>query len=1042
MQCSHIAPAVKALNAVVVLNHIGQLNTGGQEGCDDNIVVAINKGCAVKIGNIEGNLCAESNGSIFSDEDVNDFANECSDYLIVNIYNGCKRSKSVEIACYTVENCFLYIINNFFFEHECRVACIDVAEAKVSKHSAVLGCQQTVCNTEGVALYKVVSNSYAFCLVLYCSVEVCNRISGSCCLVEEEFQIEFVTLYLCKLFDNIVNGRIVNSCGQTVGNFFTGNVFELLYKCFESGNGCKIINKRLCLEVVGEVITGYAFNVSEKNLCIRRSERSVVCRAKGCRLYCVENDHDLFHSNAFYKCDQIAGALCVNVEDLILNEFNLGVVGFAHFAQSDANNGSDFGGKIDIYNKFVVCKTDVAKLIHNSGKLCCGVANEFYAGSENKVNVELLGYNLGTYYTVFVARNCEAGGKELAGLIEVCKFLERRKHVFENGKKLSGIQFNAIAILNGNNFTVYLNVNKSCNNGVDNIGNLIQIGFGVELCGIDLAKDGLSNAGFVSNLDERLEIDLGDNCTVVDILNKCVNVDNLSDFTVLEDFNCDGVDIQVAVSHVSFNVDVLDNRTVAAKRLDNCIETEVFVCKNCIKDNTVVSIFLEASDHFCGCNVTVCKSGCDLRFNNTHICDVSISAVIGSVQESIDKRIYRDNLIADELVHGEDTVCGIQHISYINSAFNSDDFSRGKERRYAFLAENHSIDIKYVCYQEIRIESNNLGILHHCANVTAVLHGKLHCCHHTELILNDGGYSGGVSDVTHKSCRIYTCEFSRSLCAKSCNNNLLVNDSKHLVQEVGVHHLLFSHEDLESGLVNVGVSQFLITDGCNDEINLCSSCEIDTIQGCDSLLDVNELEKNFGIQLESQVQELCRVVCKHLLGIEIVERSLEIIFAKVVHYDAECIVLNVSLQVHTGEDFHETFFVYTLHQFVCINTGNQCAGVDFDNHRRQKRENFLFGKNCQNFFRGQNIADIAADRKTRQKTAQVTGLQVGEKRLGINRNGNVGRRYVSGGFLVGFYAHPAVSKYSCRQQANNHNDRQQHSEQSVELFHNTKPHFV
>ena len=987
-------------------------------------------------------MCAENNGCVFSNEDVNKSTNKCGDYLIINVYNGCKRCKSVEIACCTVDNGFLYIISNFFYECECGVACINIAQAQVSKHGAVLACQETVCNTDAVALYKVVNSGCACCLVLNCSIEVCDRIVGSCCLVEEKFQIEFVTCNLCKLFDNVVNGSVVSSCGQTVGDFLTGNVLELLYKRLESGNCCKFVNKCLCFEIIGEVITGYAFNVSEKNLCIGRSKSSVVCCAKGCGLYCVENDHDLFHSNAFYKCNQIAGALCVNVEDLILNKFNLGVVGFAHFAQSDTNNASDFGGEIDINNQCVVCKTDVAKLIHCIGKLCCGVANEFYAGSKNNVEVDLLGYSLGTYHTVLVARNCKAGGEELAAFIEVCEILERRNCVVKSSNYLFGVQLNAVSGLNSDNLTVELNFNKCCNNRVENVGDLIQIVFGVELFRIDLAKDGLSNACFVSNFDEFLEIDLGSNCAVVDILNKRVNIDNLGNFTVLEDFHCDAIDIQVAVSHVSFNVDVLDNCAITAKRFDNCIETEVFVCQNCIKDNTVVSIFLEASKHICGCNFATFETCNDLSFNNTHICNVSVCAVIGSVQESIDKCIYRNNVIADELVHGKDAVCGIQHISYINSTVNSDNFSRGKERRYAFLAENHSVDIKYACCQEIRIESNNLGILHHSANVTAILHGKLHCCHHTKLISNDGGYSRGVSNVTQQSCGVYTCEFSRSLCAKSCNNSLLVNDSKHLVQEVGIHHLLFSHEDLESGLVNVGVSQFLITDGCNDEINLCSSCKVNAIQGFDSLLDVNELDQNFGIQLESQVQELCRVICKHLLGIEIVERSLKIVFAKVVHYDAECIVLNVSLQIHTGEDFHETVFVYTLHQFVCINTGNQCLGVDFDNHRRQKCENLLFGNNCQNFFHGQNIADVAAYRKTGNQSTKVAGLQVGEKRLGIDGKSNVGGRYASGCCLVGFYAYPAVSKYSCRQQSHNHDDCQQHSEKSVELFHNTKPHFV
>ena len=251
---SNIAPAFKIGIAVVVVNHFGQLNTSGQEGCEDNLVVFVNKGCTVDVGYVEGNFCTGGDNRIAGEYHIHKVVDLFCDLILTIRYGRYTSCYNINDFLQAVADDCLNVEGNILLEYERSVACIEILQAVVCKQFTNLGLEQIVRNTNSIALYIVVNKGCVFCLINDCGIEVCEGIGGSCCVFEQFLHIKVVTCFFCKLFDNIINGVIkvtVHLCGQTVGDLYTGNTFKLFYKYFKGGNGCKCIDKVLCFEVVG-----------------------------------------------------------------------------------------------------------------------------------------------------------------------------------------------------------------------------------------------------------------------------------------------------------------------------------------------------------------------------------------------------------------------------------------------------------------------------------------------------------------------------------------------------------------------------------------------------------------------------------------------------------------------------------------------------------------------------------------------------------------------------------------------------------------------
>ena len=639
---SNITPAFKVSNAVVVVNHFGQLNAGGQESGEDNLVVFANKGCLINVAYANSYLCTCGDNGNVSKYHVDDIVDFCSDHILASIYSRNARCCYVEGCLHLVADDSLYIKGNFFVEqYELGIACIEAHKAEICKLLTDLACEQTVCNTNSVALNVIVNVSYVFYLINSYSVKECERIGGSCCLLEQILHIEVITCYFAELIENVVNGVIivtVDLCGQTVGDLLAGNAFELVYKYFECGNGCESVNEVLCFEVIGEIIAGISFNEGKKNLCVTRGENLVVCLAKESGIYCFENSHDLFHGQAFCKRDEIIGVLSVDSENLILDGICQSAFGITKLVESYAENACKLGRNVNVYDQLAFCKTDVADLIEYVGKLCCGLADEIHTGSESKVEGDFLGNDFSIPCFALVVGDCKACAEQLAAIVNVCELLEGGQHIFKSFEKLLRIQLNCIGggINNSNCIAVDLDFGNGSCNGVVDTNDSEEVTFEIELI-----EKSLSNAGLVKNLYSLLVVNHGKDCANVKISNKSFDFNKLGKVTALNKGENRADDrLNVKRLNKAGNVYILYSILVAANCTDNSLDT------NSINSCTVA---VEASNNICGGDEAIVKSIGDLSLDNVNLNKVSI-AVISS------KCIYADDVVSNQLLNVDDTV--------------------------------------------------------------------------------------------------------------------------------------------------------------------------------------------------------------------------------------------------------------------------------------------------------------------------------------------------------------------------------------------------
>ena len=402
-------------------------------------------------------------------------------------------------------------------------------------------------------------------------------------------------------------------------------------------------------------------------------------------------------------------------KDLILNSVNCCVVGVTHLFEGKTENACKLGGNVSVYDQLTVSKTDVAKLIKHVRKLCGGFADKVYTGSENKLEGDFLGYDFRIVSLTLIVGDCEARLKQLAGVINVCKLLQGRKHIFKSSKQFLGIQLDGIVIgvLNGNCITVDLDFGDSGCNGVVDTDNSEEISLKIEL--ID---KGLSNAGLVNNLYKLLVVNLGNKCTNTNSLNsrkKTLNINNVGDLIIHDDALCNACNATDTenITDVILNGYVFDECFVTAESFNYCIQTQCLVCKdginNCSVINIAFSILLKAIENSVGCDlvgsiILSLKACLDLSFDKAHICKIVISAVIRSSEKIVDQLIYRNNVAVNKIVEADNcrlfiTLGGYQcfNIEYTTSGETTKVFKEG------LIAKNHRVNVEYTLIQKVTV---------------------------------------------------------------------------------------------------------------------------------------------------------------------------------------------------------------------------------------------------------------------------------------------------------------------------------------------------
>ena len=881
----NVYPTVEAFNSGVV-NHLGKIGACGQESGKDGCTVCSGVGYTVKIVYMNGNIKAGGHvsGAILEKEQESFL-----DHILLGFTDGYVRGYKVDslIDCLFCKN--FSIKGNGLCKYKGGVACIEVHEAVVSDNCAESGCEQTICNANGVALYKVVNTCCVLCLVNNCSVEECKRISGCSCLLEQILHIEVVACNVAELIDNVVNGVIkvaVNLCGQTVGDLLAGNCFELFYKYFEGGNGCKCIYEVLCFEVVGEVIAGYALNVREKNLCITGSECLAVYLAKECGINCFENSNDLFNGQFLSERDEIIGSLVVDSQNLILESVHFGIAGICESFKSQTHYACELGRNGNVSNELAVCQTNIANLAKQVGELCSCGADHIDAGSKNKVKVDFLGLlNLAVE-----VRNCKACGEQLAAVIKICELVESGNKVFEGVNKSCGKQLDvAFFVLCGNNNTVDLDLGDGLLHGSNNAEYLNEIGLDIEH-----TKKLLSDAGVVNNCYELLSINLVNESTNVDSLDKTFSVDNLGDNAIADDCLSDSLNVKGVNKSLKVGY-VLDNGLVTAN------------CSNCIlKADSIDSciVAFKACNNVGRSDGCVCNTCGDLILNEIGLNKVCITVI--SCQF-----IYADNVVGNQLGNGEDTVCK-QFLDVANAIFN-------------VVLQNFLSKTLSICFQE-SFQSISVGIL-------------------------------------------------------AC--------------------------------------QGCIADYILDVIKICCCLNVDAVE-LYSLVDVNDSKQICGIKLKCEIHKNGCIIVNESVGIDVRDCGFDILFVDIVHKNVN--VLNVGLQIHFLEQADQTLGIYACEQFVGIEASEKIFCIDIGNDRLSESNDIFLGENRKDLFLGQNVAKATAGGHTLEQSLNVAVLDVGQERLGINSNRNVGGRYVVVLRLVSFYVQPIVSKRTDRQNCQNSNE--------------------
>ena len=809
----NVEPAVKAFNVFVNVNHLGEVNAYGKESIDDNAAVFILECSAVNVLNV--NAYVEAGGYVrtVGKEHIESFVNKVCNLIFAVAYNSYAICYKAENLLDTLFENYLCIKGNALCKYECRIACVEIHQAIVSNNCTVLGSQQTVSNLNSVCLNKAVNSACVFYLINDCGVEVCERIVGISCVLEQSLHIEIVTCYFSKLIDNFVNSVIevaVNLCRQTVGNFLTGNFFELFYKYFEGGNVCECIDKVLCFEVVREIITGYFFNIGKKNLCIARCESLAIYSAEESGIYCIENSNDLFESQTFCKCDEIIGISGVNCENLILEGVHCRVLGISHLFESNAENACKLGGDVDVCNQLTIGEANSADLVNQNGKLCSCSANELCTGFKNKGEVD----NLGLFNVAVEVGNLKACGEELTVLIDVCKLGESGNEVGDSIQQTCGVQLGHAKVLvtGGNGSAVNLNFGDGGRQRTVDVEQFYKVGVEIEH-----ADQFLENAGLVNNLNQLLNVNLGYESTNVDSLDKSNSIDELSDFAVLNDVLCDALNIKRGNKALVILYVVNEGHVTTGNSVNNIFYTDCFYSSSVIND--------ASNDLLCS-YVTVLQLCLQLFFQYR-------SVENNTVESHIDK-----------LILGEESDC-------------------------AFIID----------------------------------------------------------------------QINQSVCIKT-------------------HY---------------------------------------------------------------KIGQLSRILVDQLLGVDVSNSLFEIGLVDVFYNNVN--VLDVGLQVHILKQALEAFGIYTSEQFVCIEASKKLFCIDISDNRLNQVDNLFLGNDSKEFFLGHNVAEATTCRDALKQSLNVSVLQVGQKRLGINRNRNVSRRYVLFRCLFGFHAQPLISKRTDRQNSQNSYER-------------------
>ena len=611
----NVEPAVKAFNVFVNVNHLGEVNAYGKESVDDNAAVFILERSAVNVLNVNAYVEACGYVRTVSKNHIESFINEVFNLVFAVAYNSYAICYKAENLLDTLFENYLCIKGNALCKYKLGIACIEVHQAIVSDNCAVLGSQQTVSNLNSVCLNKAVNSACVFYLINYCGVEVCERIVGSSCVLEQSLQIEIVTCYFSKLVDNVINSVIkgaVNLCRQTVGNLLTGNFFKLFYKCFECRNVCECIDKVLCFEVIREIITGYFLNIGKKNLCIARCENFIVCLAEECGIYCIENSNDLFESQTFCKRKEIIGICGVNCENLILEGVHCRVLRISHLFEGNAENACKLGGDVDVCNQLTVGNTNSTDLVNQNGKLCSCSANEFYAGFKNKGEVD----NLGLFNITVKVGNLKACGEELTAFIDVCKLGESGNEVGNSIQQTCGVQLGhaKVFVTSGNGSTVNLDFGDGGRQRTVDVEQLYKVGVKIEH-----ADQLLENAGLVNNLNQLLSVNLGYESTNVDSLDKSNSINKLSDFAVLNDILCNTLNVECGNKALVILYVINESHVTAGNSSNNVFYT------NCLNSSGVIN---DASNDLVSGNVIVLQFCLQLFFQNSSVENYTVESHI------------------------------------------------------------------------------------------------------------------------------------------------------------------------------------------------------------------------------------------------------------------------------------------------------------------------------------------------------------------------------------------------------------------------------
>ena len=555
-----------------VIQHLGEVGAYGKESIENNFTVIILEGYTEEVVYLNGNIKAGGHVSGLIHNHVQSSLEQFGNLILASFYSGYARTNCAQ---YLIE-CLFYkcscIKGNGLCKYKCGVACVEVHQAVVSDLVANSGVEETVCNADSIALYKVVNATCVFCLVNCNLVEVCERILGSRCCLEQVFHIELVTNNFCEFFDNIVSGVVevvFNLVGQKCKDREIGSVFESYYKFFEGRNGFECFYEILCLEIVGKIITGNSIDISKENLCITRSEHLVVCLAEECGINCFENSNDLFESQVLCECDEVIGLCCVSCENLILNSIDCGVRRICHLFESNAENACKLGRNLNLCYELAIGEGNVANLIEQNRKLCCCCTNLCGACSENKVEVDFLGlFNL----TVKVG-DCKACGEQLTAIIKVCKLVERRNKIFESIDQSCRLELQEVFFVLGcNSNTVKLNFGNGLLNFSNNTECLDHIVFNVNLIEKFFSN---VNTGCVNNLNELLNVNLFNECANVDSLNQAFCINHLGDNAIAENALSDSNNIEAFNKLLVVGDGYVANKgLIAADCVNNCINTD------------------------------------------------------------------------------------------------------------------------------------------------------------------------------------------------------------------------------------------------------------------------------------------------------------------------------------------------------------------------------------------------------------------------------------------------------------------------------------